>query len=209
MASRNCVQEEPHQPSIIHFDRQPTIIQSHCTHPQEYRAHSCKQLRCRHACQKNVLLTQPATDVCRTKVAETMKTPILHAVAKSVQLVACNRGDAIVVEGEVGNHMYLIVSGAAVVEKADSAHSLLAQQLVALDALVHPAWLAWFPKYATDTLSTQPVRSTMPFVLLLLHAASKAFVEVFSPLCHHLLCCHTFSQHLAAAAQLSLPCALS
>jgi hypothetical protein len=55
----------------------------------------------------------------RTKVAETMNISILQALAKSVQLVACEKGCPVVLEGEVGDHMYILVSGCCVIEKAD------------------------------------------------------------------------------------------
>jgi CRP-like cAMP-binding protein len=57
--------------------------------------------------------------VYRTKLAESMSIPILQALAKSVQLVVCEKGCPVVLEGEVGDHMYILVSGCCVVEKAD------------------------------------------------------------------------------------------
>lgn len=62
---------------------------------------------------------------CRTKLAESMKMGILHALAKTVQLVACNKGNPVVIEGEIGDHMYIMISGCCVVEKADRVPSHL------------------------------------------------------------------------------------
>jgi hypothetical protein len=55
----------------------------------------------------------------RTKIAESFRTGILQALAKTMQFVACGKGDPVVAEGEEGNHMYILVSGCCVVEKAD------------------------------------------------------------------------------------------
>lgn len=50
-----------------------------------------------------------------------MKTAILQAIAKTAQLVVCGKGEPVVVEGEAGNHMFILISGCCVVEKADRA----------------------------------------------------------------------------------------
>jgi hypothetical protein len=52
---------------------------------------------------------------------------ILHALSKTVQLVACGKGHPVVIEGEIGNHMYIMISGCCVVEKSDRVPSHLIQ----------------------------------------------------------------------------------
>ena len=91
----------------------------------------------------------------RTKLGEGTKTEVVQALARTVQLVSCGKGRPVVVENESGEHMYLLISGQCVVEKADRAPS-------------PPDHAAAMPspwRFPTGAMSRRPAMCSIPPVM--------------------------------------------